>query len=490
MTRTSSRSIFISLGLLASVAWPCHAATVQVAGWPFIDIPTSSAPPSWMGDDPVVGRLTCPSLTRFDLNSGESEGLILKDIAESAGKRQSWELNVRQGIHWWSGPEVSARDIASFIELTLDDLVKRRGHGQWNAPARTITADADTVRVSWDMAPPFGPWILNGAPLWRPSPSGSALPWECAGLYKITALGDPLRLDPARKTDATPSIQITSTWNPKAAIRFRFPANMDTGDPRSMDEPSCRNDLSLPVFVALSWNPASPLAGNPSLRRLFAEITPRGELIRAGAAHLGDLASAPIPRYHPGYNKDIDVRPFDLTRTANALDKLGYRRARPNAPRSTPNGTPMTLLIRASDDAPSLPRKVISDAFASVGIALRFKANAGDNADGSLDSFVVPWTLFDPADLFSPSAAPQNPWWSANTAEALTSRVSAFSLALTRRRPDLNALRHIHRMIADDERVTILMQQRVCIESRAARPPTADYRDPDWFRAALRAIPN
>ena len=62
-------------------------------------------------------------------------------------------------------------------------------------------------------------------------------------------------------------------------------------------------------------------------------MTPRGELLRAGAGSLGNLVSGPLLRAHPGYDRSVLVREFNLDKAQTELDKLGYRRQKPNAPR-------------------------------------------------------------------------------------------------------------------------------------------------------------
>jgi hypothetical protein len=461
---------------------------ITVAGWPWADthanLSSLESPPLTLGDDPATGRLACPPLTRVNLAKGDSDPLILRSLRASSSPSHTWALELRRGIHWWSGPEVSPHDIASFLERELPRLVQYRGMGLWRLPTFTTSVQGDSILIRWSSSPTFGPGVLDNASLWRPQASA----WECAGHYRPAKRGPSLTLDPVRRGDGLRPIEfVPANSTQRASLRFRMAAQVTSSDPKSLDTPSCKNDIDLPVFVVLSWNPDSPLASRRELRRVFTEIIPRGEILRAGSAHLGTLVSAPIPRAHPGYASTVAIRDFDLLAASRTLDKLGFKRADPASHRLTPEGKPLRLIIAAPSGSPTLLRKVITDSFAAIGVAVKFVTPEDSTPlDGRLEAVTVPWTLYDPARLFHPASNPPNSWWAKTSSPEMRARLESFSLSLTRQPPDFNPLKRLHATLSEDEMITVLLQQKACVESPNRLPPLQST-DPDWFRTALKS---
>src|SRR5206468_12717960 len=125
----------------------------------------------------------------------------------------------------------------------------------------------------------------------------------------------------------------------------------------------CSRTLDLPYATMIVWNPTRPPTDRKEFRRLLTQLVPRGMLVSAGAAALADVASAPVPRQHPGYDPKVTARPFDIKAAAAALNQLGYRRKSPVSPRTDATGKPLKLTLLAPGGGAGLPEKVIMDSF-------------------------------------------------------------------------------------------------------------------------------
>ena len=511
--RHAGRLAFTLLGMVIGAA-VAAASPINIVGWPAPDF-TGDRPPLELGDDPVIGRQVCPPLTRLNLAGAKSEDVLLRKITEeptgAAGKAGAiWRLELRAGLHWWDGADVTPADVATFVDQALTELVEQRGSGLWKAPPREVKVDnASRIVVLWQQVPVFGPYILSGAPLWKPSSKNvpSDPRFLCVGVYRPIVKGTTWVLAPNRGYTFNPplaEILLGSGTQQRPAdgkviaaapgvrrLEFRFADSLGgTPDIRPTDEPgaSCQSLLELPAATLIAWNTKKAPASDPRLRALMTQMTPRGALVRSVAATLGELISAPIPRQHPGYNAQVLVRPFDLDAAAKSLEKLGYLRKTATGPRLGLDGKPLALKIKAESGSGSLAGKVVVDAFAAVGIDVDFIDEKDPaEADGFLAAVSLDWPRNDLLANFHSAAAHPEPFWPLADPE-LDRLLERYSVTLTTAKPDFAILGSIHKKLFDLEPATVILQHKACFNPGAARgkgKTAINTRDPDWFRQIL-----
>ncbi len=485
-----------------------RTGTLVIKGWPFSDYPEEFGEAlfsSELANDPVLGRIACPALSRLDLRKGVSTPLLARYITtQTATNRKTlWRFELRSGIYWWNREPVNSKDVANFIKSALPTAVEKEGAGLWKLPVFSITEEPTAVVVKWESTPSFGPFILNGIPLARQTgPHGR---YECAGLFGIQKreLGWELVSSPGYKSKVrkiqffTEGLDTSKSIDKKKVpsyIKFLFAKDF-SGHPsqRPSDTPAqCTKVLNLPMLTVINWNKKFGYASRPELRKIFTGLVPRGELLKAGAAYLGDLLSGPIPREHPGYNKSILVRPFQIEQLSKELDQLGFNRREPDKPRLDQSGKPFEIKLRVTPESKGLVEKVVTDSFAALGIGTTFESGTSykDDVDGILMGIRLPWPGMNLLADFHSSASSKLPFWGpifGNTERdrTLDQMLEAYATSLTYEKPDFRLLQDIHKQLFEGEPLTILLQHQVCLEvdeSLRSKTRGLTVTDPDWFR--------
>ena len=370
-------------------------------------------------------------------------------------------------------------------------------------PASTISAGSDgSVTVRWAKSPAFGPFVFNGISLWRKVPahqsSTSGLPYECAGRYA------PVRSDTDQSQSQAKEMIFDPTKSSGGAKRLlRFSSMGAKGDGISFlsaraalemkgafalrESGACRAKLDLPALTLIVWNSHSDLLKDPAVRKLFTQITPRGEIMRTGAGGFGDLLPGPIPRNHPGFAPSLKVRPFAIEDAAAGMERLGYRRSSAEKPRLDKSGMPMTLKLGTQSDSAGFVEKIVTDSFSAIGIDAKIEVirpGAMATYDGVFDEWRLPWAAMDMIqELHSKSL--RSPWKGMLPAnEGLDKNLLDYSRSVSLGKPDFQALQRVGEILFQLEPFTVLMQHRVCLnlaDGLTAASPNVDTRDPDWF---------
>jgi hypothetical protein len=479
-------------------AYASDPAAIGVLGWPVPDL-KGAKPPLDLGDDPIVGRQICPPMTRLNLSLQKSEDLLVKKISEEQqGSQWAWTLEVRQGIHWWSGQHVNSSDLSEFIGRSLRDLVLDRGAGLWELPEFKIeTAGPLKTVVLWTKRPKFGPYILSGAPFYRPVESERhELKFECVGLYQPRFQGADLVLTPTRAYRSNQSMPEVFLYESPVVnkvggrlLEFKLPRNIAAesmgNDPQNM----CKVSLELPVATMILWNTQSGVTKSPGMRRILTQLTPRGALVRSGTALLADLSPSLVPKEHPGFHNKLTTRAFDIQAGNTALDGLGYKRQLPGGLREGPNGKPLSLAIAILKPSTGLPEKVISDAYTAAGIGVHFINDLDPRVvpDGVLASFSLDWPRASLIGNFHSQSSQVDPYWPLSSQE-LDSLLEEYALTLTASHPDFSKLVRIQDLLYDLEPATVIFQHKACVSAGPGLRllgKSLTLRDPDWFRQLL-----
>ncbi|MEN9835677.1 MAG: Bacterial extracellular solute-binding protein family 5 Middle [Pseudomonadota bacterium] len=492
---------FTSIALTAGASTAAVAGTVHIVGWPAPNL-SGETPAIELGDDPIYGRQMCPPLTRLNLDERRSEDLLVKGVRqESVGGQTVWTFDIRTGLYWWRGEQVTSDDLAKFLRAELGPVVSIRSGQIWDAGSFDVNPSGpQTVKVQFKQKPAFGPYILNGVPFFRPIAAGAeGFKYECVGLYRpqAAAWGVALAPTPGYKSQrAMPELAIYASGQVPSAkssnafyVRFAGAVNSSPAVRPPDASYSCAHTLELPNLLMIVWDKRSSLGGTAEFRRAISQLMPRSALASSGAAALAEIANSPIPKNHPGYDAKLPPQGFDLRAASAALNKLGLKRASSTSPRLDERGEPIKLTFLTQSNQAGLAEKVILDSLSAVGIAVDFKTQiaAGEKVDGMLANFAVDWPRVSYLPYFHSGAKLEWPVQPV-TDKNLDRDLEKYAVSITYQKPDWNLMSAVQRDFADLEGVTVLLQQKACIDNPAnfkLAKGSISQRNPDWFRQLL-----
>lgn len=474
----------LGLGYLApSPGLHASERPLMVYGWP---VSESDPDKMILNQDAIMGTYVCPALTRLNLQTSSSELVLLDKLQDG---KTSWSFGLRPGLKWWSGGAPATADLAAFLTTELPALVKKVGSDSWELPGFHVEDSGKLVKVVWDKAPEFGPYILNRSSFYRRTKTGV----ECVGNLKpqkneaglgfagIVAGKDRLFV-------LNQELPLPTAKAGEAFVSFRFGNEMhpQTFERQIEEELSCPSSLDLPIMTIIAWNPEGPYTKDEQFRKAMTYILPRGALLRAGAGSLGDLISAPILRMHPGYKKSLLVLPYDLKKADSILNQLGLVRSERDGYRRTPKGDVLELSI-ATDKSrdSSLLRKVLDDSFRALGMKLKM-VGKDEKADGMLAGIAGSWPENDLAPLLH-SKRSSDVWpWTYHFKE-IDEAMSRYNLSLTQAKPDFSLLENIHDLVYKKEPFSVLVQHKSCMQygKGMAAPKVISVKSPDWIRAVF-----
>lgn len=444
--------------------------TLAIMGWPTPPF-SNDQPSSWLAGDPVVGRLICPTLSRLNLQRREAEPLVLKSVQiEQEKGRTVWALGVRVGIYWWSGKELSAEDIAHFFKNNISKIVQENGPSHWRVPAFDIRLDPNLIKIVWEEAPQFGPFILNDMPVWREKAVSSAedLKFECVGRYVAQSVADGLILRPnkgySHQKDHSLLFMKSELSSTKKTNGFDFVMadehSVSLDSKKVFEKEPCACFVDLPLVSALIWT-ASP-GMSTAVRKKLSSLIPREALRGIAAGYWATDISSLIPMNHPGYDKTLPNHTFVLTR------------AKERQP----------LFLSSIRNQMGLVEKVVSDNLLVGGFDIQFVSPKDPRVGGLLTGIFLPWPGLDLYDAFHSKGKQLLGRDKTASLPALDQLLEDYRFSLTQRNPDFSLLRKIHGALFEQEFVSVLMQHQACLRFRGVggSPKGAiDVRDPDWF---------
>lgn len=455
--------------VFATHAHAVDSVQVGIVDWPIPHLGLS-APSLWLGNDPILGRMVCPPLTRLNLEKEVSEPLIFKSVEEaSRGTSYVWSLTLRSGIFWWNGEEISAVDIQKFFEKELRNFLLEKGSEAWAKHSFKIVTEGSKILLEWATAPPFGPFVLNGVPLWRKrvSKNSEQFVFECVGRYipKVTQEG--ILLQPnekyanSRGTFLFQNGEQFAKHKTPEAVRFAMPNVL----PKRPEERNplqtvpCASHVYVPLASAVIWNLTKPWLQDAHVRKALASLFPRKTLLQAGASSWGSLSDSLIPENHPGFES--------------------------LAQKSAPGVLKFAHPIRFSSvrDDVGLVEKVLLESLKNGGVEAEFVPLSRKEHDAFLTGLFLPWPEMDLFDRFHSEGRavvsknlPHLP--------ELDRLLSSYRNSLTRQQPDFSLLRKINRLLVEWEFVSVLVHHKACMEFPDMVKKEAvnvKEKDPDWF---------
>jgi hypothetical protein len=460
------------------------AATLEVSGWGAVEgLKLNANAPSWLGDDPIVGRLACPALVRLEGDHLRNKSLLLKTppIVERMPLGDRWLLTLRSGLKWWSGAVVDADSLADYLKEELPRIVSERlGIQLAQSPVISVVSSTQ-VSIQWQGAQKFGPYVMSGYSFTRRKNNG----FECAGLYAAETVADGIDLTLNSGYQAVyTKIHLRASSQPGLVVdhrlSFLLPSQLVKRRNVGQSNLSCQVRMDVPLVSAIVWNPSSVLASTAALRRGLTMATPRGDIVRTAAAEFGTLVSAPLLRIHPGYNSRNLVKPFNLVAASDIFEQAGLKQAHIGLPRVKSTDKVTSLKIARGSGRQELIEKMLGDSYASAGIETQFEdiQTSGVAYDGILVSLFIPWTSHDVYQMLHGPF----PFAGVND-KPLTELTEAYAYSLTHEKPDFSLLRKVHDRWVEVEPWTVLMAHQYCVSGQGIKVTARiNSLDPDWFR--------
>lgn len=479
---------------------------IWIVGWNQPGIAgTSKQPPAWLGNDPVLGRLLCPPISRLLLDEQRSDGLIFSEVKTIANSNSTfpiiWHYDLRPGIFWWSGKEVTSQDLKSFFEENLSKVVELLSGGSWKTPKFEMQIHQNGVQIKWRSAPAFGPYIWNGYPFYskQATPSKASLfEWQCAGIYRPTKI-----TQSSIYTEPNPgyhSIQnnivfhteMKNTTVSRRVIQFNMPDEFSV-DPaqRSPTKPQkCSNPILTPYISAILWNPQNEFLSQAEIRKTLTSLLPRKTILEAASGFAGNILATFVPSIHPGHPDNLKPSSLKLTQASSKLTKLGYARPKGDSERIDQKGNPIELHLATQLERPGIVEKVIADTLLSVGIKTHFVSLKDKKADikkldGALVGMRLPWPEMNLLPSFHPDSPQKLPYQYVYP-KSFLEHLSNHSLASTTEQPSFKQLHLITQELTKFEPASVLLQHRACLsDSKYRKHRPIREQDPDWFRKIL-----
>ncbi len=493
-----SRSLAKSIGVVVvlSVSTATIAASLDVIGWgPSAQVKAKKEPPTWLGDDPIMGRLACPAILRLEGDRLKNDSLLLKvnPIVEKFGNGERWTLTLRPGLRWWTGFPIDSTSLSNWLKSALPQAVTEKLGSTFPADVDYSTVGPLTVKIDFPKTPTFGPYVLSGISLMRPTPDDS---FECAGLYSINFNADGVDLTLNRGYTAKyDKIRVFSSSTAhgvnSSSIRFSMANQASKAFATTIETKSCSTRIDIPLFTTLIWNPSSPLSSSALLRQGLTMTTPRGEILRTAAGDIGSLVSAPILRSHPGYNSKTLIRPYNLEAASQIFEQAGYKQGHIGLPRSKTADKPVSIQIARMSGRQDLVEKIISDSFASLGIETHFEDISDKNQkfDAAMAGIFIPMLSQDLRSVAHSSAIKTGGKngltfpFEYQGDKKLDDLLDSYALSLTHDDADFGLLRKVHERWFEVEPWTVVMAHQYCVDAKGLTlPKKINSRDADWFR--------
>lgn len=481
----------VALLLPASIQAAMESGDLGIVGWNFANFLTES-PEIDFGNDPVVGRMVCPPLSRLNLMVGNSEPLVLSKLElVQAGETVLWRMSLRTGVYWWNGDLLQLEDLKVFIDSQLDGILKKKVAAVYPVPKFSTRITQGKLDILWQIPPKFGPFVLDGVPIWRKKAESSSEKFECVGQYKLLKISDSeLALQAAPGYVASrPRVRLFSDpsfRNGGPTIRFKtnpFEENYSKGDS------NCTAKVDLPLMTAIVWRSTSFGREGEAMRRLLDAMILRSSITRIAAGGLGSEANQFIPSDYPG--NEIKKFAFPGTKTIVAgLARLGYSRLNLDSDLKSKNNEVLSIKLGIVGRQNKIMERILTDGFAAFGVKLETiawsKESMGERVDGILTTLRLPWPELNFIQDFHSRAINSNSFLDGYNL-GVDAALEEYSQSVYQGKPNWSLLHSMVRKIQAAKPVSFIMGHQMCIEASGGfqLKVKPNWLNPDWFRNAL-----
>ncbi|MEZ4741316.1 MAG: ABC transporter substrate-binding protein [Bdellovibrionota bacterium] len=469
--------------------------TILITGWPYDQLP-DKVPPLLLGSNPIIGRLACPPLVRFNAQNDSFEPLIFKSVTTSShNNTDTWHFKLRTGIYWWNDQEVNTNDIALFFKKNLEDILMKKTGISFKENPFTITTTTSEISIKWSKEIKYGPYIISEVPLWRQISlkTKNLLQYECAGIYKIKKTPSQLLLLPSKKYKATKATLAIETKvhtkeknTAEMVMEFETASNLSSKLPnRSPDiKNKCENTIFLPAMTLISWNPKSHIIANQKLKDAIYSMFPKDTLLRSGAGYYGRVVSSPIVLDGSISKKNTVFEDEEHLKLYNQmLDQSGFTKKNKKGIRINNKGVSLVINIGRLGPQLFLLEKIIGDIFYSLGIELNFvtiKNNIFTQVDGIIYIAMIPWPELNFMSNFHSKSQLNFPYQF--TTGKLDHLLEDYAIKLSNGKKDTALLKKIKTHIEDSKLITALLHHSACLNINPNKKLSVNWENPDWFR--------
>lgn len=432
------------------------------------------------GGDTVLGRITCPVLTRRNLKQRMSEPLVLRSSSLDPD-RKLWELGLRKGLFWWSGKQVRPEDVRDFLVKQLANIVDKKGAGLWRLPRFKVEIPKPTtIHIQWDELPVFGPYIFNEVALFRPTSAG----FECAGHYALPQLA------------GVSEQQLSVMLQKNPGYRFSRP-DIVVSKSRALDantKPFAsaltvmfeREDQAIARRCDYLFDHGYAWLVTPVDKNMLSADNPRrayvGQLLDRARTHFRGKSAEPKSEHKKTTGVDGKGALHQVAKDESSAGLSSWLTGPSKPEASMKNGA--GALHIASDDAAAA--KVFFDLFLMFGV--RTHLTDASVADVQVRRLEVHWPTVDYLTRFhsrsSASLFPKHPH------KHLDKDLEAFALAATQAKLSGLSERQIRHRVEEAFGAVIMRPKAFCIAHKNAKhrgrlaKRRLSTRHPDWFRKA------
>lgn len=362
---------------------------------------------------------------------------------------ESWTLTdtsvvfrLRDDVRWHDGEPVTAGDVAFTFDLAKDpDAASPLGAAYLGSVDSATVLGPHEVRFTFTAPhaqplqdfywPPVPKHVLEGVspaelsrhPFGR-DPVGSGPyrleSWEAGSTLRFRAVEDfPEALG------GTPAIEeVVYRILPEATTRLRelvrgavhLDGPLTPADAAEVRSAGSADLAAFPwrLFTYIGWNGRDPRFADPSVRRALTLALDRPELLEAALYGHGQVATGPVPPWHP-YAPDLEPLPFDPDSARALLDAAGWRDRDGDGVRER-DGREMRFRLMTGQANPVHADLVqmIQAQLGAVGVAaepllLEWQTVLGRHRSRDFEAVLTNWVLdnfrVDPRPLFHGSQA-------------------------------------------------------------------------------------
>ena len=347
---------------------------------------------------------------------------------------RSWELHgdtaitfhLRTDIHWHDGPLVTARDVAFTFELAKNPETASLLATAFLAQVAS-TRVADDSTITFRFARPHAQAVEDfwWAPLPRHLLAGTAPPELANAPFNRAPVGSgPFRFAEWRPNDRLVLVPNpvfpASLGGPAAATRLVFRivpeastmvAELVTGGvdvdipllPEQVGDIRRTRALRLHAFPSttvyyVGWNNEREPFRDPRVRLALSLAIDRRELI-AGVLHgQGEIATSPIPPWHPLYPRSVEPLQSDRARAGQLLGEAGWIDSDGDGIRDR-GGRPLSFtMLTADDQLRRAVAEVLQEQLRQVGAkveiqAAEFQTMLNAHKERAYDAVFSNWVL-------------------------------------------------------------------------------------------------
>ncbi len=415
-----------------------QANEIAIENWPFTE--------DFRNADSFTQKLYCPSLTELNLIKKKSEASLLKSVYH---KGNTWILTWPKSLSWWDDEAVTDNDKIIFLRESLSK------YGKFS-----IESKSNQSILVWKKTPKVGPYILNNLPLRKKT--SSELGFVCAGEYQLISLSKNLLKLKRDKTVLTFSTERINN-NRKNIVSFILGSEFsNTPWTRLPDKKiNCKKSMSLPIVSLIDWDIDRYPSNKKEFRIASTNLLPRGNILRAGSAYMGSLVTYPNLKAHPGYNRSLKIRPYNIPRAKKGLTRFLKQK----------------IYLKAESSSPYI-KKTIEEHFHLAGLEVEWTESS--NSHGSLKSLFLPWPQL---------ALNKNDSKESNKYNKL---MREYKNSLSFERPKFSLLRKAQAQAYNEELFTVLHSHRACVKwsknNRDQSLPKLILRDPNWLSKLVTNI--